>query len=81
MGFHVGFHVGKYTIIPWMRHAVKFALAVARGDRRLSSWLRCQAEVTWRSPAVGAIGVLHMGVEPKIGGKPPKWMVYHGKSY
>ena len=23
----------------------------------------------------------HMGVEPKIGGKPPKWMVYSGKSY
>ena len=22
-----------------------------------------------------------MGVEPKIGGKPPKWMVYNGKPY
>ena len=21
----------------------------------------------------------NMGVEPKIGGKPPKWMVYNGK--
>ena len=23
----------------------------------------------------------YVGVEPKIGGKPPKWMVYNGKPY
>ena len=25
--------------------------------------------------------IWYMGVEPKIGGKPPKWMVYNGKPY
>ncbi len=23
----------------------------------------------------------NLGVEPKIGGKPPKWMIYNGKPY
>ena len=26
-------------------------------------------------------GNLDVGVEPTIGGKPPKWMVYNGKPY
>ena len=34
------------------------------------------------SQVVSQISAINnMGVEPKIGGKPPKWMVYNGKPY
>ena len=56
------------------RTAVSHSLAVEPGVPRTTGPMHGPASPPKKSQK-------HMGVEPKIGGTPPNWMVYNGKPH